>query len=153
MSPAPADFFIRYDWTAGPLPPPWHWEFTIEIMARGAGQIAVLPDYPSPKVRAWTEQFAVHPFHIDWIYGVLTDNHLFDADWARRGQNRIGGGAEWMVVHADGRKIDVPSSPPEHLAAATAAMCGSVRALVPDRLWESLTAKREKYVRKYRPPR
>ncbi len=132
------------------MPPPGYWEYTIEIEPGGAGRVSVLRDYPSWKVRAWKEKFTVHPLHLDWLYGIMTENHLFDSDWSVRGEISVGGGGESMRVHANGRDFSISPHPAERWRGAAAKIYDSLRALVPAEMWASLTARREKYVRRYR---
>src|SRR5687768_17207155 len=47
MAAYPADLRVEYDWRAGTMPPPHHYEYTVSIGPGTQGKVVFWPDYPS----------------------------------------------------------------------------------------------------------
>lgn len=60
-SPAPADMHLRYEWKEASLPPPYHYEYTLELGPGPEGRIDFWPDYPGGETPVWHERFRIDP--------------------------------------------------------------------------------------------
>jgi hypothetical protein len=151
---APGDFALHYEYRAGSLPPPGHFEYSIHIEPDGRGTMVMRPDYPSDRTPTWTETFTVTPDQLATVYRLLYESRLFDPRPPARSSEPapVGGDVEWMTVTAAGATYDVA----DLVSAGQGAMAGRIyraaNGLVPARVRESLHARRERYARDYRRP-
>ena len=65
MQSRPEDFTLQYDWCAGSMPPPYHYEYTIRIGPDLQGEIVFHPDYPGLGAPEWIESFDVAEESLD----------------------------------------------------------------------------------------
>ena len=145
MKPSPQDS-VQYDWCAGSMPPPHHYEYTICIGPGLQGEVVFHPDYPSQDTPVWTELFEVDEAALDALYALLAERVLARA-FAKIEDGPVGGSLEWMSGTVDGRPFRVPAQieDPERVAPVYVA----IKELVPRDLWDSLLARREQYERDY----
>jgi hypothetical protein len=142
----PADFAVRYDWAEGSLPPPYHYEYTIDIAADGAVTLTYVPDYPGDEVPVWTETLTLEAAALDGLYADLAGQGLFTTDWRGEDDTPVGGSSERLTATANGVTIEVPAYPVPEQRAAQAALAEIVRAVIPAATWDSLAAQREEYI-------
>jgi hypothetical protein len=142
----PGDFAIEYHWRAGSMPPPHHYEFVVVIRAGGEGEVVMVPDYPAPGVPRWTEVFVVRPDEMDRLYATITGHDLFTRVWQRPKQQRIGGSRRSLAATANGKKMTLEDYVVEEQAKAASAIFEAVEAAVPQRVWDTLIARRAEYV-------
>lgn len=145
----PDDFHVEYHWSAGTMPPPHHYEYTITIEPSGLGKMVLIPDYPRDEVPRWTEPFTIEPEALDALYNVMVENGLFTRTWRQKDDPPVGGSAQWMVVVADGRHVEVKTYPVVAQEAAAEEIYSAVRGLVPSEVWKRLHALRDEYRRNW----
>jgi hypothetical protein len=145
----PADFNLIYKWLEGSLPPPYHYEYTIEVKPDGQGEIIMLPDYDSDATPYWIESFTVTSAALDQIYRLLIDKGLFTEIWQVQSDPPVGGSHDFLRVIAHDRTIDIPAFVVATQAANADAITAAVRALVPQNIWDKLNAQREQYVHEH----
>lgn len=108
----PDDFRVEYEWRAGSLPPPDHYEYTITITPSGQSKMVLTSDYPfldpSAVVPEWAEPFHVEEPNLHDLYRVMVENELFTRSW-RKGDTPLvpGGSYQTLVVIARGKHITV----------------------------------------------
>ena len=72
MRPTPKDLTLQYDWGAGSMPPPYHYEYTIRIGPGLQGEIVFYPDYPGQGTPVWTEPFDADQEALDALYALVS---------------------------------------------------------------------------------
>lgn len=143
---APADFALAYSWSAGSLPPPYHYSYQIVITADGAGSMRMTPNYDGPDVPTWTETFVLSTEERDALFGALAAQGLLRERWRDDPQPPVGGSSALLQVTANNRVIRVPSAVVANQQPAAAAIHALVEAQVPPAIWEQLQAQRDAYV-------
>jgi hypothetical protein len=146
MRSTPYDFTLQYDWCAGSMPPPHHYEYTIRIGPGSHGEVVFHPDYPGQDTPVWTEPFEMAEAALDALCALVTD-HVLGREFAKIEDGPVGGSLEWMSGTVDGESFRVPAQveEPERVEPVYAA----IKDLVPRDVWNSLIARREKYERDY----
>jgi hypothetical protein len=146
MEQSPEDFAVRYDWCAGSMPPPYHYEYTIRIGPGPVGEVVFSPDYPGQDAPVWTEGFDVNEAALDALYHLVADRVL-GREFAKVEDGPVGGSLAWMSGTVGGEPFRVPTQieEPERVEPVYAA----IKELVPRDLWDSLLARREQYERDY----
>jgi len=143
---APADFKVTYEWRAGTMPPPYHYEYTVTVGPGAAGEVRFTPNYPGNDVPVWTEKLDVTPEQVKSLYGVVVQQRLLRNDWRELSSPPVGGSVEWATIEANGQKYTVPVALEDSDAQAVAPLYEMVRAqIVPQALWEKLQGERQKY--------
>jgi hypothetical protein len=140
------DFTLQYDWCAGSMPPPHHYEYTIRIGPGLEGEIVFHPDYPGLGAPEWTEPFDVAEEPLDALYALVKEQVL-SREWVKVEDGTVGGSLEWMSGTADGQHFQVPSRVEEEEALEP--VYAAIKALVPEAVWAKLRARREQYERDY----
>jgi hypothetical protein len=140
------DLTLQYNWCAGSMPPPHHYEYTIRIGPGLQGEIVFYPDYPGQDTPVWMEPFEVNEGAFSALY-VLVVERVLGRGWVKIEDGTVGGSLEWMSGMVDGQRFHVPSRVEE--GEALAPVYAAVKALVPDAIWTKLRVQREQYERDY----
>jgi hypothetical protein len=74
----PSDFKVVYEWREGSLPPPHYYQFEIVLLSSGEGRMTMVPDYPSPLVPVWSQDFPVAPAALYDFYAFLLNGRVFE---------------------------------------------------------------------------
>jgi hypothetical protein len=146
----PEDFQVRYDWVAGSMPPPHHYEYAILLGPGPEGRVIFRPDYSGSDTPVWTESFIVPDDALDELYSLMVERGVFSTEWAEVRDGRIGGKLEWLKCTAGSAQYSIPSRIEE--SAAVADVYSAVKALVPEDVWAGLFERREQYGRGYVEP-
>lgn len=149
MSVKPADFCIRYEWQAGTMPPPHHYEYTIRIWPNQMGEIEFCPDYAFNEPPIWTEKFSVADEAVATLYQAMVLKKVMRPEWPEPQEETVGGSLQWMEFSAHGAHFSIP---PRLTLGDTAVMdelYQAVRALVPATVWSALNSQREAYKQAY----
>lgn len=132
---------ICYHWTAGSLPPPGYYEYTIEISATGA-VLDFLPDYAQHFPPRWVECFPLPAGTLSALSARLLPLRGLAPAPAADTPAAVGGSSEYLeFVWADQTR-EILNSPADHLQAAYAA----VRTQVPYFIWKQVFARRDAYM-------
>ncbi|MHC1742671.1 MAG: hypothetical protein AB9873_06520 [Syntrophobacteraceae bacterium] len=143
--PCPAGIQIHYEWTGGALPPPYHYEYSIDIRASGEGRIVMVPDYPSERAPVWTEVFAVDPGSLKKLCDKMKAEGLWSETWKTMEHTLLGGSSESLKAEGGGLAVTIPAFPVAHQKKRAEAIYGAIKALVPESLWSELEARRKEY--------
>ncbi|HEX8221302.1 MAG TPA: hypothetical protein VF914_19085 [Chloroflexia bacterium] len=149
MQPPPADFSVQYEWRAGSMPPPYHYEYTIRVGPGAQGQIVYRPDYESKGVPTWTETITVTSQQLAGLYALVVDRKLLRENWGRVQDPPVGGSVQWAEITAGGKTYKIPTQLQGFQESAAAHLYEAVKALVPQATWDKLEAQREQYVKDY----
>jgi hypothetical protein len=149
MKPQPEDFSVTYEWQAGTMPPPYHYEYSIRIGPGEQGQIVYQPDYDFDNVPRWTEPIAVTRQQLADLYDLVVDRKLLRENWGKVKDPPVGGSMQWAVITAGGKTYRTPSYLQGFQEDAATKLYDAVKALVPQETWTKLEAQREQYVQEY----
>lgn len=142
----PADFTVTYEWRAGSMPPPYHYEYTVIVGPGTEGKVVYSPNYPSDNVPIWTETFPVTGEQLDNLYDLVLAKKIFTTNWQQMQNFPVGGSVEWADISAGGKQVSIPSFPQSPTDVAAGYIYGAARRLVPQATWDKLEAQRKEYV-------
>lgn len=142
----PADFRATLEGFTGPLPPPHYFEHAIRIGPGAEGSLEVTGGYPGPATPVWRERFALTDAHLDWLFGIMTEQGVFEAEWPQRAEIPVGSGSQKLTVVADGRTVVIAPFVVAEREASASHVLTAVRALLPAGLWDALQARREAHL-------
>lgn len=141
----PDDFRIRYDWHAGTVPPPYHYEYTITIAADGSGSMAMTPDYPGPDVPVWEEPFTLPAEEVARLYALVRSEGILNERWRELDQPPVGGEYRVLELTAGGRTVQIPAFPAEAQRRRAERLYAAVESLVPQPVRDDLEQRRAAY--------
>lgn len=145
----PGDFSVHYGWAEGSLPPPYHYEYGVDIKPDGRGQITFVPDYPSASAPKWVESFTVTEAKLDGLYRLLAERGLFTTKWTQTDSPPTGAPFRSLAVTAGGKTFEVSDYLTSQQEPAAGAMYEAIEALVPGDIRASLQSRRQKYVQEH----
>jgi len=145
----PPDFELIYEWHAGTMPPPHHFEYTIRVISDGRGAINYFPSYDSTPV--WTESLAVSKEAMEKVYRLMVKTGVTTKAWPEAKRHPIGGSTQWLNVVANKKTIMIPAFPKD--PGGLQEVYDAVKALVPQPVWDKFSGLREEYIRNYKRPR
>ncbi|HHX64613.1 MAG TPA: hypothetical protein GX702_06965 [Chloroflexi bacterium] len=147
MVARPDDLAIVYHWSAGALPPPYHFKYEVLVGPHLRGEIVLSPEGGGYQPPTWRQSFAVDEDDLAALYTLMRRVGVFSKQWFENFPMAVGGQAEWLEVTAYGRHYVVPPSIRD--SGAMTDVYDAVRALVPADLWDELAARREQFERDY----
>jgi len=135
---------LHYEWHEGSLPPPYHYEYRLEIRGE-VGRIEFSPDYPGEGKPRWVEPFVVDPELVARIVARLDEEGLLRTNWEReRGASPVGGSVDWLELERDGERFTIPAWVARGEDVAREIIV-EIRSLVPEPLWDELMRRRREY--------
>lgn len=146
MSPTPSDFIIKYHWVAGSMPPPYHYEYSVEITSEGEGTIDFFPDYPGMGSPHWKRSFTLPLETVVALYRQLAHAGAFSDNWESRDEKIIGGTLEWMSGRIEGDAFSIPSSTSDPRAKEVFKL---FKPIIPTSIMKKLMSLRDKYQEDY----
>lgn len=139
----PVDFHLRYEWKEASLPPPYHYEYTLELGPGAQGRIDFWPDYPGEHTPVWKESFTLDSERWQALFARLSELGVFAATEApSESLPLVGGRLARLEAIADGRVHVLEGGVEEGKLAAIHA---AVVDLVPEQLWRRLRERRHAY--------
>lgn len=150
--PCPDGLQIHYEWREGTVPPPYHYEYSIDIIASGEGKLRYVPDYPSERAPVWTESFTVDSNSLQQLCSTMAAEGLWTEDWQPMGIPMLGGSSESAKVKGNQKTVTIPSFPAGRQKAQAKAICEAIKSLVPQSIWSRLEAERQKYMEDHARP-
>lgn len=142
----PNDFTVKYNYVSGTIPPPYHYEYNVSIDAKGNGIISYKPDYVFDTL--WTETFKLPRKSIGNFWSLLKKNDFFEKKWTDAEKHPVGGSIEYLEITAKNKIYKIPAFPIEKDNAEK--FLKAVRQLISKTAMDILTAKREKYIEKFK---
>lgn len=143
----PADFAVVYGWSTGPLPPRYHYGYSVHLGPGSGGRVDFRPGYDTT---VWTEPFPVTEAQLAALYAALREHGVFDREW-RGATPPVGGRVESLEAVAGGRRVRLPAEPREDERAALREVYAAVGALVPPELLRALVERRERAAQEREP--
>jgi NitT/TauT family transport system substrate-binding protein len=150
MTKRPADFSFRYTWSAGSMPPPYHYEYTIEIGPGTEGKITFLAGYAGMDAPQWVETFRVEDEDADRLYALVAEKKLMEKKWRTQEAPPVGGSSYWAQITSNGRQADIPSHLESGDEAVVADVYEDMRALVPKSVWDDLMDRYNRYQKEFK---
>lgn len=147
--PMPSDFSVSYEWRAGSMPPPYHYEYTVRIGPGAMGEIVYLPDYGSSKPPVWTEAITVTNKQLDDLYKLVVDHKLLQEKWGNVEDAPVGGSVQWAEITSGGKTYKIPTELKGFQRSGADKLYEAVKALVPQETWNKMEALREQYQQEY----
>lgn len=145
----PTNFRIHYEWQEGSIPPPYHYEYTIQIGPGPEGEITLSPDYGFNHPSTWTEKWEISSQQFTELYTLLRHLDIGKRQWQARTGVSAGGSVEWLEGNIDGQNFSVPAQLDGADRQAIAEVYRTVRSFVPEPIWNKLMKQREQYVQTY----
>ena len=140
----PADFAFTYNWIAGSMPPPYHYEYTLKL-SDGVVAISYLPSYPGGDVPTWTETVTPDPAAVEAVYQQVVQRNVLTRTWKAEARPRVGGTQQNLQVTAAGRSARVPNGIADNDADAIEPVYLAIQALVPQTTWDELDERQRAY--------
>ncbi len=142
----PEDFQVRYEFAEGSLPPPYYYQYSLQIGPGEEAEISMTPDYPGEGVPTWTETFTLTAAEVDALYQQLVSLGLLSTRWAAEDDPPVGGSRTWLEALVNGREIRVPPYPVSSQRDRAGELLEAVQAVVPQDILDGLLARRESYM-------
>lgn len=144
----PADFKVLYNWEAGSMPPPAHYEYSIEINGSGEGVIAYSPDYEGAGTPKWVEKFTTERSAVESLFKLMRGKKAFTRTWELQKKHIVGGDYAFLKAMAFGKESKIPS----HLEDPKDSdeIYDAIGRLVPQPIWDKLQKQRKQYQEDYR---
>ena len=136
---------IRFEWIAGSMPPPHHYEYTIEINCEGTGKIIYIPDYEFPTVPVWEEQFLVGKEGISKINELIKSHKILKTKIKKKENRSIGGSMKYLTIIFEDESINFPPDMENHEIIDP--VCEVIKGLVPGKIYDTLNEKRHNYIK------
>ncbi len=144
MVSQPDVFCFRFDWAVGSMPPPYHYEYTIQVEA-GQGMITFIPDYPSEDTPRWVETFVVDEPDMEDLFQLMAGKNVFRDSWQRQKEATTGGSQTWLEVTCGEVIYKVPPDLEYTERETLNEVYDAIRSLIPRDTWEMLVSRREQY--------
>jgi len=144
----PVDFELIYEWHAGTMPPPHHFEYTIRVISDGRGAINYFPSYDNTSV--WTESLAVSKDTLEKVYRLMAKTGVTTKAWPEAKRHPIGGSTQWLNVVANRKTVMIPAFPEK--PGGLQEVYDAIKRLVPQTVWDKFSGLREEYIKNYKKP-
>lgn len=145
----PSDFSVTYEWRAGTMPPPYHYEYSVRVGPGTKGEIVYVPDYKSSDTPIWTEPITVTNKQLTDLYDLVVDRKLLREKWGKVQDAPVGGSVQWAEITASGKTYKIPTELQGYHQTVADKLYEAVKALVPQETWNKLEALREQYQEDY----
>jgi hypothetical protein len=143
----PLDFYARSEFHGASVAPPHHYNYRVVLSRATTDTIVFKPGYDFDDPPVWTETFAVSEKGLQDLYSLMSTYNLFRDSWDVMDPPPVGGDFRRLRVTAHARSYDVPAHVID--VAAVNPVYTKIDDLVPPAVWDSLWARRERYIRDY----
>jgi hypothetical protein len=143
----PNDLVINYNFKSGTIAPPYRYEYTFSIDAKGNGIIKYKPDFVFDTV--WTKTFKLQHKNMRKFWILLKKNDFFTREWAESQKKSVGGSIKFLEVTANGKSYKIPAFPSDTDLDNANKILEATQKLIPQAIMDSLSAKREKCIEKF----
>jgi hypothetical protein len=140
------DLTVRYKWFEGSLPPPYHYEYEIQIGPGPVGKIIFIPDYKSADVPVWEREFEISEGEYGALLYITNDQGVFKTDWQENPDPPVGGHGSYASFTYCGQEASVPSFLKDDQYSKIKPIYNMVEGLVPEEIRQELNAKHEAYM-------
>lgn len=140
----PTDFTLRYQWDAGPLPPPYGYQIRVSVDADGSGTAQIRMNGSNAPV--WTEAFRATAEQMDETYRAFCESGVYVTQWSSPADPPVGGSAWRLVTTANGDRVEIPPYALSSPARSLDQVVDAVDEIVPRPIWQTLEARRDAYL-------
>jgi hypothetical protein len=140
----PSDYHVRSDYYGQAVSPVYHYDYFIVLDPATTDTISFHPDYMESSPPVWIETFDASTADLEDLWDLMMEEDLFRDSWTRSPDTLFGAWTRTMRITASGGYYTVP----EWIQDTTSAnrVYRRVDGLVPDAIWDSLWAWRERYI-------
>lgn len=150
MEPASnTDLSLAYQWNAASVPPPYHYEYVIELGPGPHGAVVFLPDYSQHDPPQWRRPFGIESAAWTRLLALLDRQGLFSRRWRRVPSRIVGDSQAWLKAARGGHEASVPSTLSKRDAEAIAPVYQAIKDLVPRGIWDELMEMYHQYQREH----
>jgi hypothetical protein len=107
-NPLSDDLTIIYDYSNGALPPPYHYEYTIQLGSGVCGRVRYQSGYSDGQTPILEETFPVERYDLDLVYKMMLENDVFRNRWQME-ESRVGGSTSSMEVRMNDKVYSIPA--------------------------------------------
>ena len=140
----PSDYSVRSDYFGQAVSPVYHYDYFIVLDPEATDTISFHPDYMESSPPVWIETFDVSTAALEDLWNLMVEEDLFRDTWDRSSDTLFGAWTRTMQVTASGGQYTVPSWIQDTTSANP--VYRHVDDLVPDTIWDSLWAWRDRYI-------
>jgi len=140
----PDDFTLRYQWDAGPLPPPYGYQVQVSVEADGSGTAQIRMNGSGAPV--WSEAFRATAEQMDETYTAFCESGVYVTEWHEPDAVPVGGSSWRLRTTALGDRVVIPPYATSTPARSLDQVVDVVEEIVPRRIWQKLEAKRDAYM-------
>jgi hypothetical protein len=149
-SEMPTDFKVVYEWRAGSMPPPYHYEYSVTLGPGEQGKIDYWPNYPGmADTPMWTEPVTPTQSQLAGLYKMAVDNQLMRTNWPTVYPPPVGGAVDDARITASGKDYSIPSNAGPSTRPALDTFYHAVKAVAPYSVWDELEARRKQWAQDY----
>lgn len=139
-------FTIRYEYSNGSLPPPYHFEYTLFIrVQKSTGEIRFFPDYAGKDTPCWEKTFPIQADKLQTLLDLIRQKQVLCKTWIRPEQLIVGGSQQWLVINTNQGDFNVPTQLNPEDAERMEEIYQSIKPLVPDEIWQKVKTLHQEY--------
>ena len=146
LKPMPTDFAVSYNYVAGSMPPPHHYEFLFIVNASGEGKLQFWPDYSATPV--WKDSMKIEIEKLTGFYNFLVEQKFFRKKWQEVKDRPVGGGHVYLKITADGKDYSIPPYPVDETMAEL--IRNAAYKLIPENAMKQMYEKHEVFKDNYK---
>jgi hypothetical protein len=140
----PSDFHVRSDYFGQAVSPVYHYDYFIVLDPSTTDTISFHPDYTESSPPVWIETFDASAADLENLWDLMMDEDLFRDYWVRSPDTLYGAWTRTLQITAEGGYYTVPKWIQDTTSANP--VYRRVDDLVPDAVWDSLWAWRDRYI-------
>jgi hypothetical protein len=106
----PEDFSFSYRWQMGSVPPPYYYEYTVQVNPDGGGTIELLPDYPMHHPEKRVISIQLDSKKMEKLFEEMQNAGIFDQPFHLVDSSWLGGSRSSLDVRADGQDFHIPAA-------------------------------------------
>ncbi len=107
--PQQPKFEIIYHWTEGSVPPPYHYDYSVEIQEDRTGIVSYRPDYDLEGVPVWNRYFTIPHDLFSRLHDLLESDGFYKLCWKQALKIIVGGSQEWCDGIIENNEFHIPA--------------------------------------------
>jgi hypothetical protein len=140
----PDDFYVQSEFFGAAVAPPYHYDFYIVLDRALKDTISFHPGFVDSDPPVWVDTFEVADTEMESLYDLMRTNTIFRDYWTPAADTLVGSSTRALRVIASNRAFYVPVWVED--TAAVNPVFTTVDTLVPGEVWDTLWARRERYI-------
>lgn len=148
ISPWPSDLLIKFQFYAGTMPPPYHYEYQFQVNSKGLGDITFYPNYTGmDSVPEWKENFKVDQSSMQAFWNLVDSSNCMKKKWTEPKDTPIGGSVEYLSITANDKTVDIPPFATNDELAES--LRNAAKKLLPAHIMQKFMDMRQQYMDQY----